>query len=336
MVSKAIIIELGFIGQFSKSDCKKIGWSVIPLDKDYQLMFEGINKVRVDNFQGYRNINRFLTGRYKLPLYDYPIDVENCMESLPYSSRVEDSFVFVNLEFGINSRNSTKMRKGQFMSKLYKFPYFHLKNDFGKVKTTLERKENEFVQVQSENGQLRKILENQKKRIEELELLESQKINELFNIEKKVLKGLRKDPFREGDDLEDDMDEEELFEHWRMIDTDLQGLRITFKSIKGVKEKSKLTINTKVLFSDALLEDDIYQEMDFNIDYFSMVLKKKKFHKELELNQEQNFVANIPKLLELFYRFERNIFLIFSLQNGQKLIAWSLLKLGLDDIDNER
>lgn len=336
MVSKALIIEVGFIGQFSKTDCKKVGWTVIPLDKDYQLMFEGINKVRVDNFQGYRNINRFLTGRFKLPLHDYPVDLENCLESLPYSSRVQESFVFVNLEFGIHSKNYTKVRKGQFMAKLYNFPYFHLKNDFSKVRTTLERKQNEFTQVQSENGQLKKILENQRKRIEELELLESQKINELFNIEKKVLKGLRKDPFRDGDDIEDDMDEEELFEHWRMIEADLQGLRVHYKSIRGVKEKTKLTVNTKVLFNEALLEDDIFQEMDFNLDYFSMLNKKKRVEKLVDLGQELNFVANIPKLLELFYRFERNIFLIFSLHNGQKIVAWSLLKLGLDDIENEK
>jgi hypothetical protein len=58
--------------------------------------------------------------------------------------------------------------------------------------------------------------------------------------------------------------------------------------------------------------------------------------KSLELNESQFFVANLPKLLELFYRFERNIFLLFTLHNGQDLIGWSLLKFGLDDYDQER
>ena len=227
------------------------------------------------------------------------------------------------------------MGGGQFADKEYQLPFFHLRQDFRKVKTVLTRKEEEMEVVISENDQLKYLTEQQARRIEELELLESQKIKDLFDIERRVLKGLRKDPFRDTDDVEDDLDEDELFEFWRMQDQDLQGLKVEFKTIKGFKNKGKLTINMKVLFDETVLEDDIYQEIDFNIDYFTF-RQKKKIKKKVILNQTLQVAANLPKLLELFYRYDKNVFLLFSIHDGTKMFGWKFLKLGLEDEDEDK
>lgn len=263
------------------------------------------------------------TGKFKLPFYPPPLDINLTKERISYEQPMPDTYLYVRIS---HPSYADERADFNFFSDLanvaYTVPVMHdVKEKEGLGKTDNTDKEAKIQKLLEDNRDLEEIIENQKVRLEEFMNSDVMRYLQLFQGQNQIYDRLNKDPFakpdisppgtgrgnqqgREDTDagpkttVERTNEDEDVVELARQ-QVPTKGIKVTFIALEKFVGTKAVKVEMKVYYENQPMTDDRGEPIEYTTGDVTSKAKTEKKAEDIPLSDVVKIPYNFSGLFSL-------------------------------------